>query len=247
MPSDLRIRPMVIVILLALAAPCAAQTAAEVAVLAELEREGWFERCEAGERKGCSLFARLVALRLNPTGDPSSWGWLTKTPAETNYDGYAEDAIVYGEGPARNNVVDLIVGAGSPGARVAWQPKPRRESNRWEAPRPLSAADMEYLRPGTGGGGGGGGASMQAVLDRLAALDQRVAGVGEMLARFAPLLETAAAEATAAAGRASDLKQQLEALAARPVVVDWPEYAGTISLPGLFGGQRTITLRPREE
>ena len=179
-------------------------------VVVQLDAEGYFDRAATGDQRAASLFARLVAYRLNPTGAADSWGWLTKQPGETQVDGYAEDAIVYGSTPSDLvNVVDLVVGAGAPGARIAWQAgKPRRPSNTWERPRPLTEAEMDYLKAGsggggTGGGGGGGGGTQPTcqyqptdlgpVLARLAALEQAV----QSLTDTAVGAEVAALEAAA--------------------------------------------------
>lgn len=111
-----------------------------------LEAEGWFERARQGDGRAASLFARLVAYTLNPNGDPSGWGWLSK-PSGRNYDGYAEDAIVFGADPNNlHNVIDLVAGAGAPRASIRWSPpQPRRPDNVWVAPRPLTADELGYL------------------------------------------------------------------------------------------------------
>lgn len=125
-------------------------------VVRALEAEGFFERARTGDKRGASLFARLAAYRMNPTGDRSSFGWLRKGGG-TMVDGYAEDAIVYGDGPTtNNNVVDMVVGAGAPGASIGWQIKPRRVGvDVWEAPRDLTPDEYAYLggRPTVGTGG----------------------------------------------------------------------------------------------
>lgn len=121
----------------------------DLATAQQLEAEGYFEKARAGDHRACSLFARLVAYRLNPTGHPGGWGWLRKGGGQ-NVDGYSEDAIVYGSNPQDlQNVCDMVGGAGAPGASLTWQEKPRRPVDTWEAPRPLSAADMNYLKAGS--------------------------------------------------------------------------------------------------
>lgn len=83
---------------------------------------------------------------------------------------------------------------------------------------------------------------LRPVLDKLAGLEAVLVGIGLRLEAIEALSRQAAAESLNAAVRASDIK---DALAARPNT-DWPEYVGTVSLPGLFGGQRTVVMRPRE-
>lgn len=113
------------------------------------ESQGYFERVRAGDRRAASLFVRMIADDLNPLAVPSGYGWLTKQPGETQVDGYAEDAIVYGNDPADLlNVVDLVIGAGAPDASIGGAVKERRPANRWEAPRPLTDAEVAYLRAG---------------------------------------------------------------------------------------------------
>lgn len=122
----------------------------ESAMVAQLVREGYFDKARAGDHRACGLFARLVAYRLNPTGDPNGWGWLTKQPGQKQVEGYSEDGIVYGSDPNDlQNVVDIIIGAGQPNARTAWQPQPRRANNTWERPRPLTALELNYLKAGS--------------------------------------------------------------------------------------------------
>jgi hypothetical protein len=135
--------------------PAWAQIPNRLDVALAVEADGYFERCRSGEMRGCSYFARLVAWRLNPNGDPSSWGTLRKTAGGSNVEGYADDAIVYGQG--NNNVIDLVGSAGVPGASVYWGTADnagtighqRRASDIWEAPQPLTAAMLAYLKPGS--------------------------------------------------------------------------------------------------
>lgn len=118
-------------------------------VVQEAERQGYFERCRQGDPTAASLFTRLCAYLMNPNGDPTGYGWLTKQPGENNIDGYSIDAIVYTNNQADlMNVADIITGAEAPGATTTWQaPKPRRAGNRWEAPKPLTSDQLLYLRP----------------------------------------------------------------------------------------------------
>ena len=122
------------------------------AMARQLEAEGYFEVARRGDQKAASLFARLCATRLNPQANPNGWGWLRKGGG-TNVDGYAEDAIVFGNGAnTPDNVADTVTGAGAPGASVAsrWDAKPRRIGvDTWEAPRALTAAELAYLKGGT--------------------------------------------------------------------------------------------------
>lgn len=110
------------------------------------QTQGYFGKAKAGDQRAASLFVRLVALDLNSFGDPTGYGWLSKQPGEANVDGWAEDATVFGASPTDlMNVVDLINGAGAPGASIGGAIKARRLSNTWAAPKPLTAEEMAYI------------------------------------------------------------------------------------------------------
>lgn len=112
------------------------------------ETEGYFAKAKAGDQKAASLFVRLVAFDLNPGRDTTDYGWLSKQPGESQVDGWAEDAIVLGINPTDlTNVVDLVNGAGAPGASIGGAVKARRLGNQWAAPQPLTAEEMAYLAP----------------------------------------------------------------------------------------------------
>lgn len=125
----------------------------DIAIAQQLEAQGYFTKAAQGDHKAASYFVRLFAYTANPNGNPSGWGWLRKGGGQ-NVEGYAEDAVVYGSNPNDlNNVVDLVIGTGAPGARLVPNTTatvPRRVSDTWEAPKPLTAAEMAYLG-GTGG------------------------------------------------------------------------------------------------
>ncbi len=113
------------------------------------ESQGYFTRVRAGDQRAASLFVRLVAGDLNPSGKTSEYGWLSKSPGETQVDGFAEDAICWTADSAnRENVVDLVNGAGAPGASIGGAVKERREHNRWVRPQPLTAEELLYLQAG---------------------------------------------------------------------------------------------------
>lgn len=243
-PPFLPMKNLLLLLILLLPAPVAAQLVPPegAKVMKTLVDEGYFERCAAGSRRGCSLFARLLAHQLNPTASPSGWGWLSKNPGETQHDGFAEDAIVYGNNSTNfRNVIDLVVGAGAPGARANWPSTfiERRNGNNWVAPRQLDAADLDYLKPG-------GTPTppppppppdnevvdlLNQVLRRLSLIDMQVAEAFKASVEAKEAALTAAQNATAA-------HEAVEALAARPLVIDWPEYRGRVLG---FG----VTLRPQ--
>jgi len=113
------------------------------------ESQGYFGRVKAGDQTAASLFVRLVADDLNPSGKPTDYGWLSKSPGESQVDGYAEDAICFGADPSdTQNVVDLVNGAGAPGASIGGAVKERRAHNIWVKPQPLQVAELSYLLEG---------------------------------------------------------------------------------------------------
>lgn len=118
------------------------------AVANDLVAQGYFERAHDGDERAASLFARLVASTANPTGKSFSWGWLKKTGGGFNVDGFADGAIVYGNDPSDvNNVVKIVTQVGSDHAGIGDAVQPRRESDIWFRPQPLSPAELLYLRP----------------------------------------------------------------------------------------------------
>jgi hypothetical protein len=184
---------LAILLFLLFAQPVFAQPAAVREVANSLIEQGYFDRCAVGDARACSYFVRLLVFQLNPGGDDSLPGALTKGGGQ-NIDGYAEDAIAINGNPSdRRNVFDLVGGTGSPGARFQWDgPKERREHDKWEKPRPLSPSELNYLKPGTPSQPIPPIPStptvpvtnLQPVLDKLAALEAAVLGLqGDLLDR----------------------------------------------------------------
>ncbi|MEX0919270.1 MAG: hypothetical protein WDZ64_00790 [Parcubacteria group bacterium] len=101
--------------------------------------------CASGSGVACHRFVREVASIL--ANDDPRWGLLTKqsgqqsctmTECGPNVGGYGEDVIVYLLGTEPSGpitIVDIIGGAGAPGANITWQIQPRRAGNDW-APVP---------------------------------------------------------------------------------------------------------------
>lgn len=95
--------------------------------------------CTAGDELACHLFLREATRHLYEQ-DPN-WGLLTKVPGQNQCSatacgngvscGYAVDAIIY---RATNQVVDIIVAIGSPGASLAWQLVGKLDYNHWAPP-----------------------------------------------------------------------------------------------------------------
>ncbi len=116
-----------------------------------LKDQLYFGRVADGDQRASSLFTRLLAWTLNPTGNLDSWGCLSKNPGESGVDGFSDDALCYGSDPSDlNNVIDMIGGAGAPGARLSdarTEPKERRATNLWVRPQKLSLEQMRYLNP----------------------------------------------------------------------------------------------------
>lgn len=119
-----------------------------------LEDAGAFRKAAGGDQKAASLFVRAAAQMANPNGTATtSWGWLSKNPGESQVDGFAEDALCLGNDPSNlSNVYDFVGGTGAPGARILYTagPGPRRSTNLWVAPRPLSPSELAYIGLGSG-------------------------------------------------------------------------------------------------
>lgn len=114
------------------------------------EAQGYFTRVKAGDQRAASLFVRLVAHDLNPDRYFGDYGWLTKSPGETQVEGFAEDAICFGADPADlQNAVDMVAGTGAPGASISGNVMPRRTNNLWYPPEPLTAEELAYLTEGS--------------------------------------------------------------------------------------------------
>lgn len=114
-----------------------------------LEAQGYFWRVKAGDQKAASLFARLVAFNVNPSGFVNDVGWLSKSPGESQVEGYAEDAICGNADPSDlANVIDLVNGAGAANASIGGAVKERRTNNQWVKPLSLTTAELNYLLVG---------------------------------------------------------------------------------------------------
>lgn len=125
------------------------QLARIVAQARNRESQGYFEKVRQGDQRAASLFARLIAFDLNPSGSGADVGWLTKTPGESNVEGFAEDAICGNAHPDDlANVIDLVNGAGAKGASIGGSVKERRRHNQWFRPQALTAEEMLFLREG---------------------------------------------------------------------------------------------------
>lgn len=115
----------------------------------QLEAQGYFAKAKAGDEKGASYFARMVASRVNPTGNSADWGWLKKTGSGFNVDGYADGAIIFGNDPSnRRNVLKIVtqIGSTDPNAiQIGDAVQEHRESDVWASPVPLPDALPAYL------------------------------------------------------------------------------------------------------
>jgi hypothetical protein len=102
-------------------------------------QSAWWPGCVDGDELACHLFLREATRSLYEQ-DPN-WGLLTKVPGQNQCSasacgngvscGYAADAIIY---RATNQVVDIIVAIGAPGASLAWQHMPKLDYNHWAPP-----------------------------------------------------------------------------------------------------------------
>ena len=87
-------------------------------------------------REGAGRFTEAVAAALHAAD--RNWGHLRKPPERTHVVGpdgnrHAVDVVLY---RTSGQIVDIIAGAGDPGARITWDPGPEREyaESDWYAP-----------------------------------------------------------------------------------------------------------------
>lgn len=129
--------------------PTTADVQRLVAAANALKAQGYFGRVAQGDQRAASYFTRLTAFTVNPTAHPSDFGYLTKSSGETNFDGFAEDAVCFGNNESDlQNVVDLISGTGAPGASIGGSVQLRRTNNHWFPPQALKQDELDYLMNG---------------------------------------------------------------------------------------------------
>jgi len=114
-----------------------------------LEAQGYFVKVKDGDEKAASYFSRMVASKVNPSGNPNDWGWLSKPSGGFNIEGYADGAIVFGNNPSDlNNVLKIVtqVGSNDPNAiQIGSSVQERRPSDIWVVPVPLPDSIPNYL------------------------------------------------------------------------------------------------------
>lgn len=119
---------------------------AAVEIAHALQRTGYFTRVQTGDERAASLFARLVALKANPTGKTSDFGWLRKTGGGFNVEGFADGAIVFGADPNdRHNVLKIVTQIGTDHAGIGDADQERREEDIWFKPHSLTFEELRYL------------------------------------------------------------------------------------------------------
>lgn len=247
-------RVTILLIGLLLAAPAAAQPNERASVEACVTRYPAAWACAHTGRACSADFVILCARDLS--SKDANWGVNGKrgNPADLSQDILAYrgtgTAIDVTRGNAPMEIIDVIACAGggpncSPS--VAWGVAPGGTGDRgaWVDPwsvQPTAGGTAPTPNPTPTPPQPAPSVDLRPVLDRLSGLEAVLVGMGLRLESIEALGRQAAAEALNAAVRASEIK---DALAARPNA-DWPEYVGTVSLPGIFGGQRTVVMRPRE-
>lgn len=139
------IKRMFVLVMVLAAAPAFGQVPNMKAKIEQLARDNPNTFACAHTPAACGHnFVKLVACKLNPEPSEGPWGLNGKrgNPRDISY-----DALNFkGSGPGQdtnnplNNpvtVIDFIVGAGAPGARVDWNPfsDPAASSGAWVKPR----------------------------------------------------------------------------------------------------------------
>jgi hypothetical protein len=216
---------------------------------AQYPQEWWKAHRPSGGGPETEAFIRRLAWVLHSTVDPR-FGLNGKRgdPADISDDVVCFNGVsVLGDfDPTRGNapvtVLDVIGGAGGPNPTPQWGPVGPSPRAAWVRPEPVG---------GVSSGGGGTplpappvpapGPDLTRVLARLDALVAATSALRAQLDAIEASSAAAASEALKAAGRASEIKTQLENLpAARPA----PRYVGRV--PRAFGGSAEITLTPQE-
>lgn len=88
-----------------------------------------------------AYMTRLVAVALNPSGDPNGWGLLSKQPGENQVNGVAIDAIIWAP---TYQVVDIISDADGRAPKPTWQVGGRpRSGNEWAVPTLTGVPDTK--------------------------------------------------------------------------------------------------------
>lgn len=106
---------------------------------------GSWATAQTGDLAACAQICVDFAASLNPTGDPDSWGALSKTSGQTGAlttAGYvAVDALIFSNrydgvaAPAASGVVDLITAAGSLDPQPSWEASlSKLANNNWVSP-----------------------------------------------------------------------------------------------------------------
>lgn len=133
--------------------------------------------------------------------------------------------------PTRGNVpvtvFDVIGGAGGPNPVPTWNAVGPAPHAAWVKPEPV----------GTGSAGGGSpsptppqptGPDLTPILNTLKTLDAKITTIGELVMRLTPKVEQAASESFNAAGRASEIKTQIENLPKPSGATAFPSYEGRV-------------------
>ena len=145
----------ILILLLLTAAPALAQVPNQKAFIEQLARDNPNTFACAHTSAPCGHnFVKLVACKLNPEPSLGVWGLNGK---RGNARDLSYDALNYrGVGPGTDitnpgvpiTVIDFIVGAGAPGARVDWNPfsDPVASSGAWV--KPSCKGDVPVDNPG---------------------------------------------------------------------------------------------------
>jgi hypothetical protein len=219
---------------------------------AQHPQEWWDAHRPSGGGPKTEAFIRRLAWVLHSTVDPR-FGLCGKrgNPADISDDALCYDGVsqLGDVDPTRGGVpvtvLDVIGGAGGPTPTAQWGaagPATPRPHAAWVRPEPVG---------GVSSGGGGTplpappvpvpGPDLTRVLARLDALVAATSALRAQLDAIEASSAAAASEALKAAGRASDIKTQIENL---PAFKPAPAYVGRFPKP--FGGSTEVTLTPKE-
>lgn len=185
-------------------------------------------------------FIRRLAYVLHSTVDVG-FGLLGQYGDPTRI---ADDVIMYlgkglgvdkGTGKPQSGF-DVIGGAGGPNPTPQWNDVTGSGAAIWVKPEPVDSKPVDETPPPQEP------VDLTPLIIKIAELNEKISVLTSVVGELIPLVDAAKFESYNAASRASEIKTLIDNLP----TLKAPVYVGTLSLPGIFGGSRTITMIPKE-
>ncbi len=199
--------------------------------------------CAHVEGRSCKNdWIKAVAWALHQTD--SRWGLNMKR--DDDRQGLSMDVVTWRIGPTDRHVqaFDICGACGGGNPSVAWSDITNWNTignpgtARWVKPEPVSGSGAAPSPTPTPTPTPAPSVDLRPVLDALAAL---AAKVDALAAKPAPSVDLApvTSRLDALSVQVDESRKELQALASKPITVDWPEYSGRVLGTG-------VTLRPRQ-